>query len=168
MAAIFEDRSKQITIRKARESDVEAIAALLVRLKRLNAEFDPLLSVRPDAPEQAVKLMGQEVADPARIILAVEGSGEDEGKVIGFARGTVRERPFYAPVREGVILDIYLMPAYRRGGAGAKLLREMTKRLKEMGAEVVAAEFPSQNVMAVNFYAKSGFRAVTSLHAKGL
>lgn len=169
MAAIFDHGSgKQMSIRKARETDLEALAGLLVRLKRLNSEFDPLLSVRPDAQERAVKVLKEDMEDPDHVVLAVEGSGEDLGKVVGIARGTIRERTFYTPPCEGVILDIYLMPAYRKGGSGAALLREMIKVLKEMGAAIVTAEFPSQNIIAVKFYAKSGFRPVTSLHAKNV
>jgi len=80
----------------------------------------------------------------------------------------VRERPFYAPEFEGVIVDIYLLPLYRRRGVGEYLLAEVTAALKAKGAGVVTAEFPAQNEIAVRFYAKRGFRPVTSIHARPL
>ncbi len=147
---------------------MEALASLLVRLKRLNSEFDPLLTVRADIQEKALHILQNDLADKNSLLLAVEGSGDDKGKVIGVARGAVRERTFYSPTKEGVIMDIYLMPAYRRSGEGALLLKETMERLKTMGAGIVTAEFPSQNVIAVKFYAKHGFRPITSHHAKGV
>jgi len=36
-------------IRLANENDIDNIASLVVRLKKLNEEFDPLLKVREDA-----------------------------------------------------------------------------------------------------------------------
>ena len=157
-----------IHLRPAREADVAAIVPLLLRLKRLNEEFDPLLKVRDDAEGQARQVLRQQIADPKAVVLAAEGIGPDIGKVVGFVRAVVRERPFYAPEFEGVILDIYLLPLYRRHGVGEFLLREVSAALKAKGAGVVTAEFPAQNEIAVRFYAKRGFRPVTAIHARSL
>lgn len=155
-----------LLVRLAKKSDVNDMAGLLVRLKRLNAEFDPFLNVRDDAEEQAQNILTHDITDPNVVVLAVDGKGEDAGRVVGVARAQIRARPFYTPIKEGVILDIYLMPAYRRHGAGAYLLAETTKHLKSRGADLVTAEFPSQNEIAVKFYAKHGFRPVISLHTR--
>jgi ribosomal protein S18 acetylase RimI-like enzyme len=157
-----------IRLRPAREADVAAIVPLLLRLKRLNEEFDPLLRVREDAEGQARDVVRAQVADPRSVVLVAEGSGADRDKVVGFVRAGVRERPFYAPEFEGVIVDIYLLPLYRRRGVGEYLLAEVTAALKAKGAGVVTAEFPAQNEIAVRFYAKRGFRPVTSIHARPL
>jgi GNAT superfamily N-acetyltransferase len=67
-----------------------------------------------------------------------------------------------------VILDIYLLPLYRRHGAGETLLRSVSDRLKALGAGIVTAEFPTQNEIAGRFYAKRAFRPITALHARSL
>jgi ribosomal protein S18 acetylase RimI-like enzyme len=157
-----------IRLRPARESDVPALVPLLLRLKRLNEEFDPLLKVRDDANEQARKVLSANLVDPKYVILAAEGAGPDQDKIVGIVRAVVRERPFYQPEQEGVILDIYLLPLYRRKGVGEYLLEVATTALKEKGAGVVTAEFPAQNEFAVRFYAKRGFRPITSIHARSL
>jgi ribosomal protein S18 acetylase RimI-like enzyme len=157
-----------IHLRAATERDVPALVPLLIRLKRLNEEFDPLLKVRPDAEARAVEVLRRDIDNPDAVVLAAEGIGPDKDKVVGVVRALVRERPFYAPEREGVILDIYLLPIYRRKGIGEFLLREVTAKLKEKGAGVVTAEFPTQNEIAVRFYAKRGFRPITSLHARSV
>ena len=166
--AASERAAAPIRLRPARESDVAAIAPLVLRLKRLNEEFDPLLRVRDDAETQAREIVRAQLADPKAVVLVAEGTGADREKVVGFVRAVVRERPFYTPELEGVIVDIYLLPLYRRRGAGEYLLREVSAELKAKGAAIVTAEFPAQNEIAVRFYTKRGFRPVTSIHARTL
>jgi ribosomal protein S18 acetylase RimI-like enzyme len=167
-AAPAERATPSIHLRPAREGDLAAIVPLLLRLKRLNEEFDPLLKVRDDAEGQAKEVVRTQLADPKAVVLVAEGSGADREKVVGFVRAVVRERPFYTPEREGVIVDIYLLPLYRRKGVGEVLLSEVSNALKAKGAGVVTAEFPAQNEIAVRFYAKRGFRPVTAIHARPL
>ncbi len=157
-----------IHLRPARPADIPALVPLLLRLKRLNEEFDPLLKVRDDAEHQANEVLRAQLSDPKAVILAAEGVGPDKDKVVGFVRALVRERPFYTPEWEGVIVDIYLLPLYRRRGVGEYLLRETSAALKAKGAGVVTAEFPAQNEIAIRFYAKRGFRPIQLLHARSL
>jgi len=157
-----------IHVREATADDVPALVPLLVRLKRLNEEFDPLLKVRPDAESKAAEVLRQDLANPRGVVLAAEGTGADRDRVIGVVRAQVRERLFYSPELEGVILDIYLLPLYRRHGVGEYLLRETIQRLQAKGAKVVTAEFPTQNEIAAKFYSKRGFRPITALHARQL
>jgi ribosomal protein S18 acetylase RimI-like enzyme len=157
-----------IHLRPATAKDVPALVPLLLRLKRLNEEFDPLLKVRNDAESRAEEILRRDVDSPNAVVLAAEGVGPDKDKVVGVVRALLRERPFYTPEREGVIVDIYLLPLYRRKGLGDYLLEEVTARLKEKGAGLVTAEFPTQNEIAVKFYAKRGFRSITSLHARSV
>jgi ribosomal protein S18 acetylase RimI-like enzyme len=157
-----------IHLRPARSSDVSALVPLMLRLKRLNEEFDPLLKVREDAEAQAREVLKVALGDPKTIVLAAEGVGADKDKVVGFVHAVLRERPFYTPETEGVIVDIYLLPLYRRHGVGEFLLQEISAQLKAKGAGVIMAEFPSQNEIASRFYAKRGFRPITSRHARPL
>jgi len=157
-----------IRLRPAREADLPAILPLLLRLKRLNEEFDPLLKVREDAEQQAGQILKADLTNPKAIVLAAEGVGADRDKVVGFVRAHIRERAFYAPEHEGVILDIYLLPLYRRRGVGEHVLEEVTTALKAKGAGIVTAEFPAQNEIATRFYSKRGFRPITAVQARSL
>lgn len=155
-----------IHLRPAIPGDIPQLVPILLRLKRLNEEFDPWLKVRSDAEQRASEVLAADLQNPKTVVLAAEGSGADKGKIVGIVRATVRERPFYTPEQEGVILDIYLLPLYRRHGVGAYLLEETTRLLAERGAGIVIAEFPTQNEIAVGFYQKHGFRPITALHAR--
>jgi len=157
-----------IHLRPARDADLAALLSLLLRLKRLNEEFDPLLKVRDDAEQQARAILKADLSNPKAVVLAAEGVGADRDKVVGFVRAHLRERAFYSPAQEGVILDIYLLPLYRRRGVGEFVLREVTNALKAKGAEIVTAEFPAQNEIAARFYTKRGFRSITSVQARSL
>jgi ribosomal protein S18 acetylase RimI-like enzyme len=155
-----------IHLRPARTGDIPTLVGLLLRLKRLNEEFDPLLRVREDAESQAREILKESISDPKAVLLAAEGVGPDKDKVVGFVNAVLRERPFYAPPVEGVITDIYLLPLYRRHGVGEYVLKEVSAALKAKGAGVVIAEFPAQNEIASRFYAKRGFRPITARHAR--
>jgi len=157
-----------IHLRPARDSDLSALLPLLLRLKRLNEEFDPLLKVREDAEQQARQILKADLSSPKAVVLAAEGVGADRDKVVGFVRAHIRERAFYAPEHEGVILDIYLLPLYRRRGVGEFVLREVTNALKAKGAGIVTAEFPAQNEIAARFYTKRGFRPIIAVQARSL
>ena len=157
-----------IHLRAARDSDLSALVNLMLRLKRLNEEFDPLLKVREDAEEQGHRLLTEDLVNPNALVLVAEGVGPDKDKVVGFVRAIVRERPFYVPEFEGLILDIYLLPLYRRRGVGEYLLRETAAALKSKGAGIVSAEFPAQNEIAVRFYQKRGYRSVMTLEGRVL
>ncbi|MCI4369184.1 MAG: GNAT family N-acetyltransferase [Thermoplasmata archaeon] len=157
-----------VHLRPAEGADVPTLVSLLIRLKRLNEEFDPLLKVRPDAEAKAKEVLASDLKNPSALVVAVEGTGVDAGKVVGVVRAHIRERLFYTPEQEGVILDIYLLPLFRRKGVGEYVLAETTRLLKERGAGIVTAEFPVQNAIAVRFYAKRGFRPITALHARSV
>ncbi|HEV2316492.1 MAG TPA: GNAT family N-acetyltransferase [Thermoplasmata archaeon] len=162
------DPEGQVRLRLATEKDLPTLIPVLLRLKRLNEEFDPLLKVRADADERAREILKADLHNPKSVLLVAEGARQDAGKIVGVVRATVRERPFYIPEYEGVIQDIYLLPLYRRHGVGEYLLKETVRYLKERGAGLVTAEFPTQNEIASKFYTKRGFRPITALHAKML
>ncbi|MGA7922446.1 MAG: hypothetical protein WCA77_00500, partial [Thermoplasmata archaeon] len=86
-----------IHIREARPADIPSLVPLLIRLKRLNEEFDPLLKVRPDAEKKAREILEAELANPHAVVLAVEGAGADRDKIVGVVRAQIRERLFYTP-----------------------------------------------------------------------
>jgi ribosomal protein S18 acetylase RimI-like enzyme len=153
---------KGIKFREAKEEDIESIVELVIRLKRLNEEFDALLKVREDIVEQTKLYIKNSLkSDNSFIVVA-----EYNKKIVGILKAEVRERLFYSPTKEGFISEFYIMPEFRRKGLGKDLLKYSIEKLKDKGAEIVTAEFPTQNKIATDFYAKQGFRSVISIHAR--
>ncbi len=151
----------QVKIRPAASGDTSALADLIVRTKRLNNEFDPLFTVVDDAKERASKYISDSLKSPKTLLLV----GESGAKVVGVLRAEIRERVFYAPGRDGHITDFYILPEFRRKALGNDILKKASAELKKMGAEVVTAEVPSQNEIAVRFYTKRGFRTLVQIFA---
>ena len=149
-------------IRHAKKEDLAAVADLVVRTKRLNNEFDPLFAVVSDAKHKAEKYTQETMGGADRLLLvAIEGS-----KVVGFLRAEIRQRMFYEPHVGGFISDFYILPEFRRKALGNEMLEQASAELKKMGAQIILADVPSQNEIANRFYAKRGFRALTSLFGK--
>jgi ribosomal protein S18 acetylase RimI-like enzyme len=151
-----------IKVRRATRADAKDVAELVVRLKRLNSEFDPLFGVAADVRKKAEKYVEDSLASKTTLLLATVM----DGKVIGMARGEVRTRLFYAPSKEGYITEMYILPEYRRRELGQKLLDSASKELVRMGAEIIVADLPSRNEIGVHFYAKRGFRRLAESYAR--
>jgi len=151
-----------LKIRHATKEDISYSADLIVRTKRLNNEFDPLFAVVEDAKTKAEHYVSRSVNSPGTLLLvASEGN-----KVVGVLRAEMRERLFYSPTKEGFITDFYILPEYRRKALGNEMLERASTELGKMGAEIVMAEVPSQNEIAVKFYTKRGFRPLVQHFGK--
>jgi len=148
-------------IRLASGDDAGQIAELLLRMKRFNAEFDPLLSVAKDVDQQASRYVTDSISAKKTLVLVAAS----DKRVVGFVRAELRERLFYEPSKEGHITDLYILPEARRKALGRRMLEEARKRLAAKGAKLITAEFPASNHFAVAFYHKNGFRALTNLYA---
>lgn len=139
-----------------------AVSDLIVRMKRLNNEFDPLFAVVPDAKARAEKyVQGTLGSSETLLLVAAEGK-----KVVGVLRAEMRERLFYDPHEEGRITDFYILPEFRRKALGNEIIKQASAELKRMGAQIIVADVPSQNEIANRFYVKRGFRALNAFFGK--
>jgi ribosomal protein S18 acetylase RimI-like enzyme len=151
-----------IVIREIRKDEIGRAASLVARLKRLNGEFDPLLKTTDSLENEAQRAVERATSNSDSLVLvALVGS-----KVVGIVKADLKDRTFYEPRREGAIDEFYILPEYRRGSLGRDLLSSISEKLKQKGAELITAEFPSQNEIAKRFYTKLGFRTLTNVYAK--
>ncbi|MGC9148559.1 MAG: GNAT family N-acetyltransferase [Sulfolobales archaeon] len=141
-------------IRFAEKKDIDKLVDLVVRLKKLNEEFDPLYAVREDIVDATKNYLANSF-DREDVFILVAESGE---KIIGLIRVEIRSRVFYQPLFEGVITDLYVCPVYRNKGVGGLLIEEAINVLRGRGISLVSAEFPPMNKIAVDFYQKKGFK----------
>lgn len=149
-------------IRRARREDLTALSDLIVRVKKLNNEFDPLFAVVVDAKERADRYLEATLGAADKLLLVAV----DRAKVVGVLRAEMRERLFYEPHAEGFITDFYILPEHRRKALGNEMLQQAFAELKKMGAQIIVAEMPSQNEIANRFYIKRGFRGLLNVLGK--
>lgn len=156
------EKKSGFVIRTIQKGDVRGVAELLARLKRLNGEFDPLLKTVDSIEAESKKAIEQAMSSDNSVVLVAE----KQRKVAGMVKADVVDRVFYEPRKEGAIVEFYILPEFRRGTLGRELLFAVSERLKKKGAELITAEFPSQNEIAGRFYSKLGFRSLTNVYAR--
>jgi ribosomal protein S18 acetylase RimI-like enzyme len=153
---------KDIVVREATREDVQQAVELIVRMKRLNGEFDPMFRVVDSISERALQYLTNSLGSESSIVwVAVTGK-----RVVGILRAELKSRIFYEPEMEGLITDFYILPEARRKALGNEMIQAASKKLKERGAQIVTAEFPAQNEIAAKFYSKRGFRALVNYFAR--
>jgi len=77
-------------------------------------------------------------------------------KVVGFAMGTFIEKSRSA-WKYGYVAWLGVKKRYHRHKVGARLYREIEKRLREDGARMIIVDTEEGNVEALNFFKKEGF-----------
>ncbi|KUO86871.1 MAG: GNAT family N-acetyltransferase [Thermoproteus sp.] len=151
-----------IVIRAALESDVDALADLIARLKRLNGEFDPLLKPAENLLAASKEYVKSKISSPSSVVLVAEV----DGRAVGVIVGDVEDRRFYEPRMAGIIREFYVLPEFRRKGLGKRMMSEAMDALRRKGAQMIMADFPALNEIAIEFYKKMNFRPIESIYAK--
>lgn len=132
-----------ITIRKAETPDAARLADIAYRA--WESGIFPLLTEQPGMKEAERRRLAQVVSETlGRIIVA-----EVDGIAVGWCSRAARRA--YIPY-------LFVMPELQGHGLGSMLLRRMEAMLELEGAERVHLETPADNVLAVRFYEKQGYR----------
>ncbi|MGC8585656.1 MAG: GNAT family N-acetyltransferase [Thermoplasmata archaeon] len=153
-----------IKIRKIEEKDVEQTKSLLIRLKRFNSEHDPLFNLSSDI-ENVVKNYIVDSLKRTDIDIFI---AEYSGKIVGVIIASIYDRKFYVPEKEVRIMDLYVLPEFRKKGLGRSLLEHVANYEKEKGCSILTVEFPSENLLAHKFYTSMGMRSLISIYGKTL
>ncbi len=144
-----------IVIRRPVESEVEALAELVARLKSLNEELDPNYKTASDLLEAARDYVAESLKSENVILMVAEDA--DVGKIVGMVRIEIKNRRFYEPRVKGVITDLYVHPSYRRKKVGALLVDKAVEELQGRGINMLTAIYPINNIIAKKFYENLGF-----------
>jgi ribosomal protein S18 acetylase RimI-like enzyme len=155
-----------VSVRPLLSNDVDAVAALLQKFWSLNAEFEPTIEVDEKALASFKDEMRTHLDKQDQIVLVAE-SGKG-GFLSGFIRVEIKKDRYYGAQTRGNIVEFYVTPQSRRRDIGKSLLDSMVESLKERGIVSVTAEFPTQNVPALSFYERNGFRPFLAVYAKDI
>lgn len=154
-----------IKIRELKESDIATASDLLLRLKKLNGEFDSIFNVADGATKEAQEHLKVMVKEKEKHLAFV---AEKSDKLIGIIALNLIHRSYYVPEMEARIVEFYVMPEARRTGAGKLLVEKVYGELKSRGVKLVTAEFPALNPIALNFYKDLGFREIIGVYGRVL
>jgi 2-amino-4-hydroxy-6-hydroxymethyldihydropteridine diphosphokinase len=132
-----------IVIRKAESEDARRLADIAYRA--WESSILPLLTERPGMREAEQRRLAQVVSETlGRISVA-----EVDGVVVAWCSRAAKRA--YIPF-------LFVMPELQGNGLGSMLLRRVETILELEGAERVQLETPADNVLAVRFYEKQGYR----------
>ncbi|WP_375450881.1 GNAT family N-acetyltransferase [uncultured Devosia sp.] len=132
-----------IFIRKAESEDARRLADIAYRA--WESGILPLLTEQTGMRQAEQRRLAQVVAETLGRILVAEVDG------IVVAWCSRAHRRAYIPY-------LFVMPELQGHGLGSMLLRRMEVILELEGAERVHLETPADNVLAVRFYEKQGYR----------
>ncbi|MEN2975145.1 MAG: GNAT family N-acetyltransferase [Candidatus Caldarchaeales archaeon] len=151
----------EVIFREATEKDIDQVALLVARLKRLNEEFDPLLKVSEKLEESCKEYVKKSIGSRDYLVIVAE----HEGRIVGVLKAGFIDRVFYDPPLEGQIQEFYILPKYRRMGLGKKMLEYAIDKLRGR-VSFITASFPSLNTIAISFYERFGFRPIFNVYAR--
>jgi GNAT superfamily N-acetyltransferase len=131
-------------IRRARESDADAVTALL-------AQLDYLFGADAVGP-----VLAEVLADPAHVALVAE----EDGDVVGFVNAHFRPQLHHlAPV--GTIDELVVDRDRRGRRIGEWLVEEVLAEARRRGADVVEVTTHNRRERARAFYRRCGFEATS-------
>jgi [ribosomal protein S18]-alanine N-acetyltransferase len=132
-----------ISIRKAEPADARRLADIAYRA--WESGIFPLLTQRAGLQQAEQRRLTRVVSETlSRIVVA-----EVDGIVVAWCSRAARRA--YIPY-------LFVMPELQGHGIGSTLLQRMESMLELEGAERVQLETPADNVLAVRFYEKQGYR----------
>ncbi|MCA9834459.1 MAG: GNAT family N-acetyltransferase [Thermomicrobiales bacterium] len=79
-------------------------------------------------------------------------------QIVGSLHGYLRTTPSWRSVDIGVIISIFVEPAFRSAGLGAELVSVFSSWARASGAERLAVTAFATNQGAIGFYEREGFR----------
>ena len=148
-----------IAIRPATSEDAAILADLGARTFR--ETFEPYIS-GPDLEAFLATAYGEaiqraELADPSRPARILEA----DGMPVGFLQLRLGHREPGVPGERPVELQrIYVLRAAQGGGRGAALMAEAVEMARAWGADVLWLGVWENNLKALAFYGRTGFREV--------
>ena len=159
-------------LRRAREHDWEAACALWREADDLHAQLAPAYFRKAARAEREWRELLSS-ADTA-VFVAEDGEPGEGGRAPAALTGVVSVRvyetppdPAMVPLRRGHVEMLVVKGARRRGGLGARLMKEVAAWARRQGAAELVLTVWSGNRAAQAFYDRLGYRELSRvLHAK--
>lgn len=155
---MHQPRSRGVTLRTARPSDVDRLGALV------RATF---VSTYHHLPDDCVEPHLAEAAGPTAIApsvrldtRAVSVVERPDGELVGFAHAFPAVHAAASGKRPLMLSQVYLLPEHHGVGAGSALMRRTERWAIERGHDELWLTVWAGNTRAIGFYAAHGLRTV--------
>ncbi len=144
-----------LTIRKAKPSDLAEVVELWKELMDFHRELDPLYTCSEDGPDNFLKWIKKQMKiEDAELIVA-----DVSGNVIGYAKIEIAKYPpVFEKKKYGMISDVAVSKKYRRRGIGRILFEESIKWFSEHKIDRIELRVSNANDIAQGFWNKMGFK----------
>jgi ribosomal protein S18 acetylase RimI-like enzyme len=144
-----------VTIRRATDSDLDALVRLWKELADYHADLAPEFELAPQAEDRFRDHLAGLVQDQYNCVLLAE----DEGHAIGFIIGAVQENPpVFLEKSVGHIGSAVVTTDCRRRGVGTLLLAEIRRWFRERGVRYIHLSVAAANPAGIGFWRKMGFQ----------
>jgi ribosomal protein S18 acetylase RimI-like enzyme len=146
----------EILVRRAKRSELGAVARMAAALVREHHQLDPRRFMLIEPVEVGYRdWLGHELARRGAVVLVAE----EEVEIIGYAYGTLEARNWNDLLDAcGKLHDLYVAEGARRRGVARRLVESMLFELKAMGAPRVVLMSAEGNRSAQAFFEAIGFR----------
>jgi ribosomal protein S18 acetylase RimI-like enzyme len=126
-------------------------------LARLHHDYDASRFMLPEDIEAGYAWWLVKEQDNKKAVVLV---AEQAGVVIGYGYGRLENKDWNRLLdRHGELVDLWVDPAARGGGAGARLTEAVAAALVERGAPRIVLSTAAPNATAQRLFARLGFRA---------
>ena len=150
----------EVSIRKARAEDFQAVRKLLEEVDVLHSEHLPHIFRRANEPVRTWDYYWGLLEDENFAVFVAEVGG----KLVGCVQALVREAPamaLYVPRRYAVVDSLVVQQAAQEHGVGRKLMETVDAWARTEGASEVELNVYEFNQKAIGFYEKLGYGTVS-------
>ena len=144
----------KVEVYLAREGDVPCLVDLWLDMMRDHEGFEPRLRLTSAAGFAYQSYLTLHLRSPKSIVvLAREG-----GRTAGFCCAYVCQNlPMFLPAEFGYVSDLFVLPDFRRQGAGTALLSRVTEFFRAAGVACAQLQVYRQNESGRAFWEGKGF-----------
>lgn len=142
-----------ISIRPAKQQDLEAIGSLWVELMAFHAQLDPRFHVPAQGRTNYIRHIHNALRDDNfRVLVA-----DHNGRILGYVMGYVGQNPpIFPQPRFGFIADLCVTQTCRRQGVGVRLVRAICQWFRTQGMQNVQLNVAHNNPLSQAFWRKVG------------
>jgi ribosomal protein S18 acetylase RimI-like enzyme len=143
-----------IQIRRAKLDDLAALQQLGTELMQSDRRFDPLFKEDWYFTEPGKKYILKKIRGRNHVCFVAE----KEGRLLGYATGSVNKAETWRPVKRSELGNLYVVAAYRRHGIGHQLFAAFKAWSKAKGVEKIMVYVTHANTAGIAFYEKNDFK----------